>query len=66
MIKRSLMTASLALLYASGAQAAPIVYVGVLTGDKESPQVSTPATGSALVAYDPVTRTGNRACRQSA
>ena len=54
---RSVVTASLALLYASVAQAAPILYVGVLSGDKESPMVVTPGTGSASVAYDPVLHT---------
>ena len=40
---RSLVTASLALLYASVAQAARFSYVGVLSGDKESPMVVTRA-----------------------
>jgi hypothetical protein len=53
MSKRFLLGASLVLLYGSAAQAAPILYVGVLTGAKESPPVVTLGTGTASVVYDP-------------
>jgi CHRD domain/PEP-CTERM motif len=57
MLTRSLLAATLAVCFGSAVHAAPILYVGVLTGAKEDPAVNTPGTGTASVVYDPALNT---------
>jgi hypothetical protein len=47
----------LACLWASAAQAVPILFAADLSGAAENPPNASPGTGSALVAYDPAAHT---------
>jgi hypothetical protein len=59
MKRHLLVLLSVACLWASGAEAAPILYTAVMTGPAENPPIASPGTGVALVAYDPVAQTLN-------
>ena len=56
-MRKTLLTALLALSIASVAQAAPIQYGAVLLGSNENPPTGSPGSGLALVFYDPVAHT---------
>jgi hypothetical protein len=54
---RLLVLIPLACIWASAAQAAPIVFAADLSGPAENPPNASPGTGTALVTYDPAART---------
>ena len=56
-MRKTLLTALLALSIASVAQAAPIPYGALLLGSNENPPTGSPGVGQAFVFYDPVAHT---------
>ena len=57
MSKRILPLFAVMFLWASGAQATPILYSAALSGAAENPSNGSPGTGSATVGYDPIVHT---------